>query len=115
MLDRMVVPGKGCGRFGPRGRQANGIEGGGGWVRGPIVGATGVVSHASFVPVGTGAAGGAGATAGAAVAGGAALTVAAPLVLMAVAVGASARAEQQRREAIEHITELLEQLYDSDR
>lgn len=45
-------------------------------------------------------------------AGGTALTVAAPLVLMAVAVGVSAQAEQQRREAIEHITELLEQLHE---
>ena len=40
------------------------------------------------------------------------LTVAAPLVLMAVAVGVSAYAEQQRQQAIEHITELLEQLHE---
>lgn len=41
---------------------------------------------------------------------GTALTVAAPLVLMAVAVGVSAHADHKRRQAIEHITELLEQL-----
>ncbi|HBF85845.1 MAG TPA: hypothetical protein DD420_39775, partial [Streptomyces sp.] len=55
---------------------------------------------------------GAGATAGVAAAGSAALTVAAPLVLMAVAVGVSAHADRQRQQAIEHITELLEQLHE---
>ena len=40
------------------------------------------------------------------------MTVAAPLVLLAVAVGASAYADNQRQKAIEHITELLEQLHD---
>ncbi|MEU3279775.1 hypothetical protein [Streptomyces antibioticus] len=73
-----------------------------------------IVTHAKLVPVGqvaaAGAAGGAGATAGAALAGSAALTVAAPLVLMAVAVGVSAHADRQRQQAIERITELLEQL-----
>ncbi|MBQ0896453.1 hypothetical protein KBX37_25745 [Micromonospora sp. U56] len=39
-----------------------------------------------------------------------ALTVAAPLVLMAVAVGFSAYADQQRQKALERITDLLEQL-----
>ncbi|MBK6669307.1 MAG: hypothetical protein IPG46_06325 [Actinobacteria bacterium] len=58
------------------------------------------------------AVGGAGATAGVAVAGGVTLTVAAPLVLMAVAVGASAAADHQRQQAIESITELLEQLHE---
>ena len=48
---------------------------------------------------------------GTAAAGGA-ITVAAPLVLLAVAVGASAYADNQRQKAIEHITELLEQLHD---
>ncbi|MGW4023386.1 hypothetical protein [Streptomyces sp. NPDC005009] len=73
-----------------------------------------IVSGVTYVPVGktatAGAAGGAGATAGVATAGSAALTVAAPLVLMAVAVGVSAHADAKRQEAIEHITELLEQL-----
>lgn len=40
------------------------------------------------------------------------MTVAAPLVLMAVAVGASAYADHQRQKAIERITDLLEQLHD---
>lgn len=44
-------------------------------------------------------------------AGSAALTVAAPLVLMALAVGVSAHADTKRREAVERITELLEQLH----
>ncbi len=75
-----------------------------------------IVGHAVYVPVGgaaaAGTAGGAGATAGAVAAGGTALTVAAPLVLMAVAVGVSAHADQKRQQAIEHITELLEQLHE---
>lgn len=41
-----------------------------------------------------------------------ALTVAAPLVLMAVAVGVSAHADHKRQQAIQHITELLEQLHE---
>ena len=40
------------------------------------------------------------------------MAVAAPLVLMAVAVGASVAAEHQRQQAIAHITELLEQLHE---
>jgi hypothetical protein len=71
-------------------------------------------ANATLVPVGgaaaAGAVGGAGATAGAAVAGGTLLTVAAPLVLMAVAVGVSAHADRKRRQAIAHITDLLEQI-----
>src|SRR4051812_28518409 len=42
------------------------------------------------------------------------MTVAAPLVLLAVAVGASAHADNQRQKAIERITELLEQLHDDN-
>src|SRR3546814_1963748 len=80
------------------------------------MGSSGVVAQATFVPVGqvasVGAVGGAGATASAAVAGGTALTVAAPLVLMAVAVGVSAHADRQRQQAIEHITDLLDQLHE---
>ncbi|BBJ39946.1 hypothetical protein SSPO_026640 [Streptomyces antimycoticus] len=73
-----------------------------------------IAASPKLVPV-TGAAaagtvGGAGATAGAAAAGGTVLTVAAPLVLMAVAVGVSAHADRKRQQAIEHITDLLEQL-----
>jgi hypothetical protein len=40
------------------------------------------------------------------------MTVAAPLVLMAVAVGASAYADHDRQKAVENITELLEKLHD---
>ncbi|MFF2700998.1 hypothetical protein ACFVUQ_21850 [Streptomyces cyaneofuscatus] len=72
-----------------------------GGIRGPFVGSDNkAVGGATFVPVGKAAAGSA------------ALTVAAPLVLMAVAVGVSAHADQKRQQAIEHITELLEQLHE---
>ncbi|MGV6991247.1 hypothetical protein ACUY3U_07255 [Gordonia amicalis] len=62
-----------------------------------------IAAHASFVPVSAGKAATAGAAAGA-------LTVAAPLVLMAVAVGVSAYADQQRQKTLERITELLGKL-----
>ncbi|WP_217129191.1 hypothetical protein [Streptomyces sp. AC558_RSS880] len=115
-LYRMVVPAKVAKQFGQGivcSMQSKAVAGG---IRGPLVdSATGkIVAGATFMPVGktatAGAAGGAGATAGVATAGSAALTVAAPLVLMAVAVGVSAHADAKRQEAIEHITELLEQL-----
>ncbi|GAA2896548.1 MULTISPECIES: hypothetical protein [Streptomyces] len=116
-LYRMVVPAKVAAQFGQgiiRPMAAKALCGG---VRGPLVDSTGrIVAGATFVPVGqaaaAGAVGGAGATAGVAVAGSAALTVAAPLVLMAVAVGVSANADRKRQQAIEHITELLEQLHE---
>lgn len=116
-LYRMVVPAKVAAQFGQgivRSMPAKGVAGG---IRGPLVNSTRqIVAGATFIPVGkvatAGAAGGAGATAGVAVAGSAALTVAAPLVLMAVAVGVSAHADQRRQQAIEHITELLEQLHE---
>jgi hypothetical protein len=125
VLYRMVVPKKFAAQLGQglvRPMRSKAVPGG---IRGQLMGATGVVGGATFVPVGeaaaagasrAGTAAGAGAAvgAGAVVAGGTALTVAAPLVLMAVAVGASAAAEQQRREAIEHITELLEQLVEQN-
>ncbi|MFI6963025.1 hypothetical protein [Streptomyces sp. NPDC050255] len=113
-LYRMVVPAKVAAQFGQgivRPMVAKGVAGG---IRGPLVDSTGIVAGAAFVPVGTataaGAVGGAGATAGAAATGSVALTVAAPLVLMAVAVGVSAYADNKRQQAIEHITELLEQM-----
>ncbi|WP_405870470.1 hypothetical protein OHB11_05125 [Streptomyces zaomyceticus] len=116
-LYRMVVPAKVAAQFGQgivRPMAAKAVAGG---IRGPLVNSTGgIVAGATFVPVGkaaaAGAVGGAGATAGVAVAGSAALTVAAPLVLMAVAVGVSANADAKRQQAIEHITELLEQLHE---
>ncbi|TXS44645.1 hypothetical protein [Streptomyces sp. t39] len=114
-LRRMVVPAKVAAQFGQglvRSMPAKGVAGG---IRGPLVDTSGrIVANATFVPVGgaaaAGTAGGAGATAGAVAAGGTALTVAAPLVLMAVAVGISAHADQKRQQAVERITELLEQL-----
>ncbi|KQX56933.1 MULTISPECIES: hypothetical protein [unclassified Streptomyces] len=114
-LYRMVVPAKVAARFGQGLVRSMVPKGGAGGSYSPLVDSTGrIVAHAQYVPVGGAAAagtiGGAGAAAGAAVAGGTALTVAAPLVLMAVAVGASAHADHKRRQAIEHITDLLEQL-----
>lgn len=115
-LYRMVIPAKVAGQVGQGIVRSMPSRAAAGGIHSALMGSTGVVAQATFVPVGEaatiGVVGGAGATAGAAVAGGTALTVAAPLVLMAVAVGASAHAEQQRREAIEHITELLEQMHE---
>lgn len=113
-LYRIVIPAKVAAQVGQgmvRQMASKAVVGG---VRGPFVDPMGrIVAHATYVPVGkAAAAGGAGATAGVAAVGGAALTVAAPLVLMAVAVGVSAHADQQRQQAIEHITELLERLHE---
>lgn len=115
-LYRMVVPGKVADQFAKgiaRSMRSNAVPGG---VHSAVMGPNGVVAQATFVPVSqvasAGAIGGAGATAGAAAAGGTALTVAAPLVLMAVAVGVSAHADRQRQQAIEHITDLLDQLHE---
>lgn len=120
ILYRMVVPAKvaaqvGKGLVNPM--VAKGVAGG---IRGALVNSGGTaVAHAAFVPVAgtaavTGAATGSAATAGVAVASAGALTVAAPLVLMAVAVSASAYADHQRQKAIERITDLLEQLHDDN-
>ena len=70
-----------------------------------------VAAKATFVPVETAAAGAAGTAVGT-VAAGTAMTVAAPLVLMAVAVGASAYADTQRQEAIDNIAVMLQKLHD---
>jgi hypothetical protein len=83
-------------------------------VQSSLVGAKGIVSNASFVPVRSATAGAATGTAVGTVAAGSLMTVAALLVLLAVAVGASAYADNQRQKAIERITELLEQLHDDD-
>ncbi|MEU4603457.1 hypothetical protein AB0F43_10795 [Kribbella sp. NPDC023972] len=118
VLYRMVVPakvaaqvGKGLVKQMPSKAVANGVYD-------ALVDATTnvAVAKATFVPVERAAAGAAGTgvagTAVGTVAAGGAITVAAPLVLMAVAVGASAYADHQRQKAIEHITELLEKLHD---
>jgi hypothetical protein len=115
-LYRMVVPAKVAAQLGQGIVRPMVPKGVSGRVFGDFVNTTTgrIASKATFVPVGGAAAagtvGGAGATAGAAAAGGTVLTVAAPLVLMAVAVGVSAHADHKRQQAIEHITELLEQL-----
>ena len=85
---------------------------------GDLVASTGksvIAAKATFVPVETASAGATGTAVGAAAgtaAAGTAMTVAVPLVLMAVAVGASAYADHERQRAIENITELLEKLHD---
>ncbi|MFJ7156426.1 hypothetical protein ACIQUQ_15940 [Streptomyces sp. NPDC101118] len=114
-LYRMVVPAKVAAQFGQGLVRPMVPKGAAGGMFGDLVDSTGkVAAKATFVPLGgaaaVGTAGGAGATAGVAAAGGTALTVAAPLVLMAVAAGVSAHADHQRRQAVERITELLEQL-----
>ena len=111
-LYRMVIPAKFAKEFSQgivRPMASKMADGG---VYSALRGSTGVVANATFVPAGEAAAA-IGAT-GAAAASGVALTVAAPLVLMAVAVAASAAAERQRQMAIEHITELLEQLQEQN-
>jgi len=101
-LYRMVVPAKVAAQMGNGLARPMVSKAASGGIHGAIVGSKGITTQATFVP----AAGGA----GAAVAGAGALAIAAPLVLMAVAVGVSAHAEQQRQQAIERITELLEHL-----
>lgn len=124
MLYRMVVPAKFASEVSSglvKPLSAKTVPGG---IYGGLRDATGIVGNAAFVPVaGTGVAkagtagagagiagaGAAGAgTAAAGVAGAGAITIAAPLVLMAVAVGASAHADMQRQKSLERITELLE-------
>ncbi|MFE7385107.1 hypothetical protein ACFU9F_32630 [Streptomyces zhihengii] len=111
-LYRMVVPAKYAAQLGQGVLRPMAVKGAAGRFYSALVGPSGkIVGHVSYVPVGgAAAAGGAGATAGVVAAGGTALAVAAPLVLMAVAVGVSAHADQKRQQAIEHITELLEQM-----
>ena len=82
-----------------------------GGIHGTLKGSSRIVSQATFVPV-AGKTATTGVAGGAAIAGAGVMTVAAPLVLMAVAVGVSAYADQQRQKAIENITELLEKLHD---
>ncbi|NNJ05072.1 hypothetical protein HHX38_13125 [Streptomyces sp. PKU-MA01144] len=118
-LYRMVIPAKVAAQFGQGVIRPMAAKGAAGCFRGALVDSTGKITGAAkFMPVGqaatAGAVGGAGATAGVAVGGTAMLTVAAPLVLMAVAVGVSAHADGRRQQAIEHITELLEQLQEQE-
>lgn len=118
VLYRMHVPAKVASQLGKglvKPMVSKAVDGG---IYGDLVASTGrsaVAAKATFVPVETAAAGATGTavgTAAGAAAAGTALTVAAPLVLMAVAVGASAYADRERQRAIENITELLEKLHD---
>ena len=110
VLYRMVVPAKVAkqvsqGLVNPVASKA--VAGG---IHGTLKGTSRIVGQSTFVPVASkGATVGAG---GAAVAGAGAMTIAAPLILMAVAVGVSAYADQQRQKAIANITELIEKLHD---
>lgn len=114
VLYRMHVPAKVASQFGKglvKSMPSKAVDGG---VYGDLLGNTGVVAKATYVPVEAVSAGAKGtvigAATGAAAAGGA-LTVAVPLVLMAVAVGASAYADHERKKATENITALLEKLH----
>src|SRR3954451_21009428 len=69
-------------------------------VHSSLVGAKGIVAHGAFVPVQSASAGAGTGTAVGTVAAGSMITVAAPLVLLAVAVGAIAHADNQRHKAI---------------
>ncbi|WP_400996721.1 hypothetical protein [Agromyces sp. GXQ0307] len=119
VLYRMIVPAKVAAQFGEglvKPMSSSAVAGG---IHSALHGSAGIAAQATFVPVAgkaavAGAATGSAATAGVAVASAGALTVAAPLVLMAVAVGVSAYADRQRQMAIEHITDLLEQLHDDN-
>lgn len=113
VLYRMVVPAKiadqvSKGLVKPMASKA--VTGG---VHGALTKSHRIVGQATYVPV-AGKAGAAGAAGGAAAAGVGAVTLAAPLVLMAVAVGVSAYADQKRQEAMDHITELLEKMASAD-
>ena len=120
VLYRMHVPAKVASEFGKgfvKPMASKAVKGG---VYGDLVTSTGknvVAAKATFVPVEAAAAGATGTAVGTAAgtaAAGTAMTVAAPLVLMAVAVGASAYADHERQKAIENITELLEKLHDDN-
>lgn len=117
VLYRMVVPAKVAAQVGQGLVRPMASKAAAGGVHTALVNSTGIAAQATFVPVCgrsavAGAATGSATTAGVAAASAGALTVAAPLVLMAVAVGVSAYADHRRQEAIERITDLLEQLHE---
>lgn len=118
VLYRMHVPAKVASQFGKglvKPMASKAVDGG---VYGDLVAGAGksaIAAKATFVPVQAASAGATGTAVGAAAgtaAAGTAMTVAAPLVLMAVAVGVSAYADNERQKAIENITGLLERLHD---
>ncbi|MGW5080176.1 hypothetical protein [Micromonospora echinospora] len=94
-----------------RSMPAKGVDGG---IYGAILGKSGIEKQAAFVPVAAdasrpGVTGAVSGTAKAATAAGI-VTAAASFVLLAVATAASVYAEEQRRRAMERVTELLEEL-----
>jgi hypothetical protein len=114
VLYKMVVPAKVAAQVGKglvKPMKSKAVADG---IHGSLRGANGIVANASFVPVQSATSGVTTGTAVGTVATGSMMTVAAPLVLLAVAVGASAYADNQRQKAIERITELLEQLHDDN-
>lgn len=111
-LYRMVLPAKVAAQMGTglvRSMPSNAVAGG---IRSAVLGRAGIVAQSSFVPVAAAEGGVAGVAAvGVGAAGVAsAMTVAGPLVVAALAVAVSVHAEQQRRQAIERVTELLQGL-----
>ncbi len=112
VLYKMVVPAKVAAQVGKGLVKPMGSKAAAGGVHSALRDAKGVVAQATFVPVQAAPASAATGAAVGTVAAGSAMIVAAPLILLAVAVGASAHADGQRQKAIEHITELLEQLHD---
>lgn len=111
VLYRMVVPAKVAAQVGSGLVKPMASKAANGGIHGALMAGSKIAGQATYVPV-AGKAAAAGAAGGAAVAGAGALTIAAPLVLMAVAAGVSAHADQKRQQAIENITSLLEQLHD---
>jgi hypothetical protein len=105
-LYRMVVPRAVAAQMGAglvRSMPSAAVKGG---MHSAILGKAGILGQASFVPVATVA----GATGVAGAAG--VITVAAPFILLAIATAASVYAEEQRRRALQRVTELLEELQD---
>ena len=107
VLYRMVVPAKIADKVSKGVVKPMASTAAAGGVHGALTKSSRIVGQATYVPV-AGKAGAAGAAGGAAAAGAGTLTMAAPLVLMAVAVGVSAYADQKRQAAMDRVTELLE-------
>ena len=108
VLYRMVLPAKVAAQVGKGLMQPMASKAAAGGVHSALVNSGKIASQATFVPV----AGQATAAGAAAVGAVWTLTVAAPLMMMAVAVGASAYADHKREQALERITGLLEKLHE---
>lgn len=105
-LFRMVVPSKVAAQMGSglvRSMPSSAVAGG---IHSGILGKAGLVGQATFVPA---VAGGSTAVAGGATAVGAtgAIAVAGPIIVLAIATAASIYAEDQRRKAMDRVTDLL--------